>query len=511
MEQLMPLMMLSGAFNGMTPGNLDAREMSRRIGVYAMATAINTPLTTWMERLQSMWKFTRQVIASRVSKRPDDDNQGTQGANAPINKVTLTKVWKFKDGELLSGNDLKEADALMFHVMTSTNLIKHVKIVRGGAMLPVADAKGRVTPNLTCKMRVVTASDTEHKVLFNLTSSSMAIHEIVAFLATCEQKHNNALMGLMDNRLWVFDHMSSIRFRTMPFQSTRTLDHVFLKKEQEDMLMERLDCFQNRTQWYRDHGVPHTLGIMLYGPPGTGKTSTIKAIANKLRRHIVNIRLDSIRSNNDLTTIFTNDSIMSTKPGSILSDSYGASGHVMFDIPVAQRLYVIEDVDCHGKGSKPLKQRSPDAAEKRKKKNSDSDDDDDDDHNDPYTLSHMLNLLDGIVETAGRLLIVTTNRPDYLDNALLRPGRIDVKLDVSHVDEHAIKRMLDTYCAKTPGTPGTTETPGSKHMLAMDKAVGVLTPAEACSTILNAGRCKRKAVAALVAAADAKVAKQRTM
>ncbi|PNH09501.1 Coiled-coil domain-containing protein 13 [Tetrabaena socialis] len=52
------------------------------------------------------------------------------------------------------------------------------------------------------------------------------------------------------------------------------------------------------------------LGIMLHGPPGSGKTSTIKAIANKCKRHIVTVNLSCIASKDELYDIFTTDTDM---------------------------------------------------------------------------------------------------------------------------------------------------------------------------------------------------------
>jgi SpoVK/Ycf46/Vps4 family AAA+-type ATPase len=46
------------------------------------------------------------------------------------------------------------------------------------------------------------------------------------------------------------------------------------------------------------------------------------------------------------------------------------------------------------------------------------------------TLGYILNLLDGILETPGRILICTSNHPETLDPALIRPGRIDINLTV---------------------------------------------------------------------------------
>ena len=43
-------------------------------------------------------------------------------------------------------------------------------------------------------------------------------------------------------------------------------------------------------------------------------------------------------------------------------------------------------------------------------------------------LSYLLNMIDGIHECSGRIIIITTNRPEVLDKALIRPGRIDIKI-----------------------------------------------------------------------------------
>jgi len=58
------------------------------------------------------------------------------------------------------------------------------------------------------------------------------------------------------------------------------------------------------------------------------------------------------------------------------------------------------------------------------------------------TLSFLLNLLDGILETPGRILIITTNHPELLDPALIRPGRIDIKLKVGNCTQTMIIDML---------------------------------------------------------------------
>ena len=50
-------------------------------------------------------------------------------------------------------------------------------------------------------------------------------------------------------------------------------------------------------------------------------------------------------------------------------------------------------------------------------------------------LSEVLNSLDGIVSNPGRILIATTNHKEKLDEALLRDGRFDLKVEISFVDQ----------------------------------------------------------------------------
>ena len=48
-----------------------------------------------------------------------------------------------------------------------------------------------------------------------------------------------------------------------------------------------------------------------------------------------------------------------------------------------------------------------------------------------FNLSKLLNIIDGLDEHTGRILVITTNKPDILDKALIRPGRIDIKIEFS--------------------------------------------------------------------------------
>jgi SpoVK/Ycf46/Vps4 family AAA+-type ATPase len=61
------------------------------------------------------------------------------------------------------------------------------------------------------------------------------------------------------------------------------------------------------------------------------------------------------------------------------------------------------------------------------------------------SLSFILNLLDGLNENHGRILIITSNYYDKIDKALIRPGRIDIKVNMTKASINTIKTMYQHY------------------------------------------------------------------
>ena len=64
---------------------------------------------------------------------------------------------------------------------------------------------------------------------------------------------------------------------------------------------------------------------------------------------------------------------------------------------------------------------------------------------DKLTLSFILNIIDGIRETPGRIIIITSNHYKKLDEALVRPGRIDICLQMEKANIEIIKQMFDHF------------------------------------------------------------------
>jgi hypothetical protein len=64
---------------------------------------------------------------------------------------------------------------------------------------------------------------------------------------------------------------------------------------------------------------------------------------------------------------------------------------------------------------------------------------------DIITLSSLLNILDGTLELPGRMIIITSNYPEKLDKALIRPGRIDLILELGKTTKNTIKEMYESF------------------------------------------------------------------
>ena len=64
---------------------------------------------------------------------------------------------------------------------------------------------------------------------------------------------------------------------------------------------------------------------------------------------------------------------------------------------------------------------------------------------DELTLYFILNVIDGIRETPGRILMITSNHYDKLDPALIRPGRIDISLEMKNASIPIIEEIVEHY------------------------------------------------------------------
>jgi SpoVK/Ycf46/Vps4 family AAA+-type ATPase len=186
---------------------------------------------------------------------------------------------------------------------------------------------------------------------------------------------------------------------------TLAWDDLILNQDIKTELIMLMELLKD-PQAAREYGVEVPKGVLFYGPPGTGKTTIAKVIANMAGLSFFMLRLDEViskwvgESEKNLSRLFQTAQKQ------------------------APSLIFIDEVDSIGA------QRSGQTAW------SDN------------LLNHLLQLIDGVVKSEGINVIAATNRPDLVDSALKRSGRLNRIIEIPLPDFESRKRLFDLYLSK---------------------------------------------------------------
>lgn len=295
-------------------------------------------------------------------------------------------------------------------------------------------------------------------VKFKIFSYEHDIQYLQTFVDNCNADYERRMANKLGTHRYYFDQVvqtkvkgttqnplpvSHLLYTKTKFVTNRTFDNVFF--EERDHVRDRTTFFLENRAWYDKKGIPYTLGFMFHGPPGCGKTSTVKAIAAEGRRHIINVQLSEIKTKAQLQHLFFNDEI----------HVYNGTNTERYTIPVSERLYVIEDIDAMGDTVLRREWKKPTVTAPKKV----SDDpflaarEEQEKDKEVIDLSFLLNLLDGTLEANGRILAISTNFPERIDSALIRPGRIDMIVNFKKCNRAVIQEMADAFYDKTMSIP----------------------------------------------------------
>jgi chaperone BCS1 len=199
---------------------------------------------------------------------------------------------------------------------------------------------------------------------------------------------------------------------------TRSLDSVILDGHKKEELLADMIKFMGEREWYVKRGVPYSRKYLFHGPPGNGKTSTIGALAGKLGLNLYVLNLSA--GNVDDSDLF--HLVRNVRPGSLL---------------------LLEDIDAvipsRTNIEKEFNQTVPCATSMPQASTAPSNKaEDGKEQPKGVTLSGMLNIIDGVLTPDGLMLVMTTNRPQVLDSALTRPGRIDMSVEFNFATRQQI-------------------------------------------------------------------------
>jgi len=182
-------------------------------------------------------------------------------------------------------------------------------------------------------------------------------------------------------------------------------------EETKERLRETIQWPLDYPEVYAEMDMDAPKGVLMYGPPGTGKTLLAKAVANESQSNFISIKGPELlnkfvgESEKGIREVF--EKARSNAPTVIFFDEIdsiaGERGRTTGDSGVSERM-----------------------------------------------VSQLLTELDGLEELEDVVVIATTNRPDLIDPALLRPGRLDRHIHVPVPDETARRKIFEVHTATKP-------------------------------------------------------------
>ena len=309
------------------------------------------------------------------------------------------------------------------------------------------------------KDKVNTKTD---RITIYIYSYKYSVSYLKNYIDNITEKHLSSIKENRENKKFIYN-LDRVSFkegdecildcwREDIFESYRNFNNIFFDGKKE--IISKIDYFLNTREWYIKKGIPYSLGIGLHGPPGTGKTSFIKALANYTNRHIIVISLKTIKTKKHLEQFFFENTY----------NDKNEKNSISFE----KKIIVFEDIDCIGEIVLDRKIKQDKKNTKGKNVNSKDKNVNSKDKNvnigdvlqsicqlndngsckvstysnvENITLDDILNLWDGIRETPGRILIISSNHYDKLDSALIRPGRIDITHELSNTSHSTISEI----------------------------------------------------------------------
>ncbi|KAF1848096.1 P-loop containing nucleoside triphosphate hydrolase protein [Cucurbitaria berberidis CBS 394.84] len=190
---------------------------------------------------------------------------------------------------------------------------------------------------------------------------------------------------------------------------SRPMHTVSLEQQQKAKIVRDINEYLHpvTARWYASRGIPYRRGYLFHGPPGTGKTSLSFALAGIFGLPVYCISLNEVGlTESDLGTLFS----QLPRRCIVLLEDIDSAGLRRDDMPTGME------------GTDPISPASEtaDGSEDGLTKISKTDV--------LISLSGLLNIIDGAASHEGRVLIMTTNCPENLDPALIRPGRVDLQV-----------------------------------------------------------------------------------
>ena len=188
-----------------------------------------------------------------------------------------------------------------------------------------------------------------------------------------------------------------------------TYDELGGLKKEVQKIREMVELPMRHPELFEKIGVEAPKGVLLYGPPGTGKTLLAKAVAGETNAHFISL------SGPEIMGKFYGES--EERLREIFKQAEENSPSIVF----------IDEIDSIA----PKREEVSGELEKR-------------------IVSQLLTLMDGMKSRGKVVVIAATNRPDSIDPALRRPGRLDREIEIGIPDDEGRLEILSIHTRGMP-------------------------------------------------------------
>ena len=235
----------------------------------------------------------------------------------------------------------------------------------------------------------------------------------------------------------LYDPRTNYAFEKLPKSSVEevvleeipdvTYENIGGLGEQIEVLRDSVELPYIYPEVFAEHQLSPPKGILLYGPPGCGKTLIAKAVANSLAKSIES------RTGKATTPYFLN-----VKGPELLNKYVGETEHKLREVFKKAREKASEDVPVV------IFFDEMDSLFRMRGSGISSD-------MEATVVAQFLSEIDGVESLKNVIVIGASNRQDLIDPAVLRPGRLDLKIKVNRPDAGAAREIFSKYL--TPDLP----------------------------------------------------------
>ena len=375
----------------------------------------------------------------------DEDTVLTDCANLPL--INAVFYWLHRNNLKLDNNDVQ----LM---ISDSNLEKHTEndyeryCNRNVVSIPEEGIRCRISDKLGIDYttnNIRNKKSRSKEISLSLYSSDKSY--IDEFIQECWKIYVEECHRKKDEKKYFYtiDNFTSrhmINCTQYDLCNAKQLHEVFIPEINE--IRDLIDHFKQHTGPFSTSFMPYKLGWIFHGLPGCGKTSLIKAMANYTGRHIINVSFANIQTNAELFKLFYSPTIVVDRQN--------------LKYKISDVIYVIDDIDAVGDT---IRERI--MMEKTQEKDDSSSDSDSDTSNkyqvrgrkikpkiktkkkqsDSLNLQGILSVFDGTLDSPGRMVIITTNHIDRIDQALKRPGRVNQIIEFKKMTRSCTKEYIE--------------------------------------------------------------------